>query len=112
MPRASHKTARLIGDRIGRGVNKGTERIVSHVGPVGIHVELGPRRGVLEIVAAALLGHPGALDIGRESVAMVLTEPLPSVLIGVQPDQFLGLPLIRQAARRIELDSVQRIHVG
>ena len=53
-----------------------------------------------------MLRHPRALDERRDRrVAMVAAESLPAVMHGVQPEQPLRRPLVREPLRLVELDA-------
>ena len=72
----------LIGER--------SERLVAHVDAIAITAEFCPRRGVLQVVLAAVLGHPGPFDEGAEERIVVgLAETLPAMHVIVEPNQFL-----------------------
>src|SRR2546425_7181665 len=71
-----------------------------------------PPRSTLFPYTTLFRSHPGAFDErpGRR-VAMVLAEPLPPVLLGVETEQpFRGSP-VGELLGLIELDDVQRIGV-
>ena len=90
MARALDEAARLVGDRVVVGIFERPERLVRHIGAVGVGVELGPGRPVLQIIFAVVLGDPGAFDIGLgrlavgEQAVVVLPEALPAMLVGVR----------------------------
>src|SRR5882672_12454528 len=72
---ALHESARLIRDGIVRRVRERAEGIVADVDAGRIDVVFGAGRAVLEVVAAAVLRHPGAFDEGMDRrIAMILPK--------------------------------------
>src|SRR5689334_15835715 len=88
MPRAMHESARLVAHGVVRRVFEGPERMVRDVRARGIDVVLGAGRGVLQVVATTVFGHPGAFDVRRLALARVIRpEALPAMLLGFERDQ-------------------------
>src|SRR6185312_2461722 len=122
MARADHETTRLVADRVVRRIGEGAERALADVDTGRVDVVFGTRRAVLQVVAAVVLVHPRALDVGRDTrVAMVLAEAFPAMhrRIGAQQrhrlaDEFhaLAFTLGLLIEREIELRAVDRKHVG
>src|SRR5439155_17836261 len=88
-----------------------SERTITHISAVGVNVVLGPGRGVLEIVFAAVFRHPGAFDERLDRVTVIASEAFPAVLLGVERDQLVRRSAIIQLLRIIELDPVEGIEV-
>ena len=89
------------------------KRRVGNVNAVPVNVEFGPGRSVLHIVAAVVLGHPGALDeTAYPGVAVVLAEAFPPVRSAVHAEEFDGRAFDQEAVLHIELLSPYRIYVG
>ncbi len=107
-----------VGDRVVRCVSERPERLVRRVDAVRVHVELRARRSVLQVIAAAVLGHPRPLHVrgaglaGLPAGAMVLSEPLPAVPVRVKRQHRRGLALVRLlAVTEADLLPVHRKHV-
>jgi hypothetical protein len=94
------ESAWLVGDGVVVRIFERAEWLVSDVSPVGIDIKLRPRRAVLKIVFAAVLGHPCTLEIGLgglavgEQTIVVLAEPFPAVPFGMQIEQRCCLTLV------------------
>src|SRR5206468_6581142 len=107
-----HESARLVRDGIVRRVGERTERIVAEVDAGSVDVVLRARRGVLEVVAPAVLRHPGPFDErAHGGVAVVLTETFPTVLIRIETKQPARSSFVREPFVFIELDDVKGIDV-
>ena len=65
MSRARHKSARLIGERIVRRRPERSERGIPLIHAVRVDIIFRPRAGILQIIPAPVLCHPGALNIRR-----------------------------------------------
>jgi hypothetical protein len=112
------EAAGLVADRAVRGVFERPQRRGADIQAGGGGVVAGPRRRVLQVVAVADLVHPGAVEEGfdrravGQAAGMVLTEPLPAVMVGVEGQQGRGRvhPLHRRD--RIDLRAVQGRDVG
>ena len=67
--------------------------MVTHIDTVGIHLELGAGRAILQVVLAAMLGHKGALGkrLERHLVVIVHPEAFPAMAVGMQPHEVVNL---------------------
>ena len=110
---AVHKATRLVEYRIVLLISVRAKRRVGNVNTVPVNVEFGSGRSVLHIVAAVVLGHPGALDeTAYPRVAVVLAEAFPSVRSAVHAEEFDGRAFDQEAVLHIEFLSAYRIYVG
>ena len=117
VPGPGEEPAGLGRERAVRRVRERPERVVGGVVAVRIGVQLGSRRGVLQVVGAVVLGHPGAFDerIGsqhacqhaRALLVVALARALPAVLRGIASEQLAALTA-RRHRRPVELHAVQR----
>ena len=112
MSGALDESARPVRDRVVWCVRERAERIVGDVDAGRVDVVLRARRPVLEVIPSRVLGHPGAFDErpGRR-VAMVLAEPLPPVLLGLETEQPFRRSPVGELLGLVELDDMQRISV-
>ena len=93
MPYPLHKSAGFVTHGVVLLIGERAQRIVGDINAVGIHLELGARCAVLEIILAAVLGHEGALGKGfkRHLVVIVHPETFPTVAVGMQPHKVVYL---------------------
>src|SRR5204862_5100366 len=109
---AVDEAARLVAHWIVWRVGERAERVGGGIGAGRVHVVLGARCPVLQVVGPAMLGHPSTLDKRCDRrVAMVLTKTLPPVMHRVETEQPSGRALVVEPPRLVELDGVQRIGV-
>src|SRR4029079_2413740 len=86
--RTLNETTGLVCDRIVRCVRKRSERIITCIDTRRVHVVLGSRSTVLQVVAAFVLRHPRSFYIRTNgAVLMILTKALPSMLLGIETEQ-------------------------
>ena len=109
--RAGDEAAGLVADGIIRRVGERAERAVAHVGAVRIDVVFRAGRAVLEIVFAAMLGHPRAFHEGRDGAGVIRAEAFPAVALGLELEELGGVPEVGELVRRVELDAVERIQI-
>src|SRR5947209_12629102 len=77
---ALNESARLVRDWIVRRIGKWPEWAVPDVRTGCVDVVLRAGRAVLQVIAAGVLRHPGALDERRDRrLPMILAKPLPAM---------------------------------
>src|SRR5256714_3439946 len=109
---ALYDSARLVRNRIVRGVSERAKGFVAHVHASRVNVVFSTRRAVLQIVSPTVFGHPRALNERSDRrVTMVLTESLPSVFLRIETEQPVRCPFVCEMLRLIELDDVEWIDV-
>src|SRR3954467_2772790 len=112
MTGAVNESGGFVRDWIVWRISERTERIVADVDASGVDVVLRARRAVLQVVPSAVLRHPRAFDVRFDcSVAVILTETLPTVPLRIEAEQPAWCSLIRELFALIELDDVERIGV-
>src|SRR6185436_11111672 len=86
--RAVNKPAGLVANRIVRRIGEGSQRIAAGIDARGVDVVFGAGGAVLQVVSPVVLRHPRAFDVWiHSSVAVILPEPLPAVVLWIQPKQ-------------------------
>src|SRR5690554_289688 len=111
MSRSVHKSPRFKTNGVVGGVFERSQRMIGHVHAIGIHVELGPRCPILQVISIVVFSHPRSLDIPRYGVAVVLAEPFPAMFFHVLIKERVHLSIPDKAAILIEPLSPDRVQV-
>ena len=93
MTDALHKSTWFVTHGVVLLIGEGTQRVVAHIDTVGIHLELGARCTILEVISAVMLGHERPFHERFECHLVIVVHPeaLPSMLVGLQEHQVVNL---------------------
>src|SRR5690554_2070776 len=111
MSRSVHKSPRFKTDGVVGGIFERTQRMIGYVHAIGIHVELGSRCPVLQVISIVVFGHPGPLDIPRDGIAVVLAEPFPAMFLHVLVKERVHLSITYKTMIFVEPLSPDRVQV-
>ena len=109
-----HKPTWLVRNRIMFLISVWSHRVIGHIHPVAIYIEFRSRSRILHIIFSIVLCQPRPFDKSAKIGigCMVLTKPLPAMVVKVKPEQLLTLAFRMETTMRVKFHTTDREYVG